>query len=121
MEKQNFKIEKLPFGKYKAEIFDLFTIREPKLTVVWLLNIISGDFKDCRIEYAYLADLSVTITSLNFKAVGIDISNLQAVLENSGLIVGKEVLVIVDLEGNRFDADIKATPIKATRGAKAPF
>lgn len=118
---KNLQASDLPKGTYEAEIFDLFTVRIPKLMIVWLLNIKSSEFQGSRIEYSYIADECSDLTASNFKAVGIVLTNIQTVLENSKLIQGQKIKVLVKTDGVWFAPHRKSFSIKAVKVAKTPF
>lgn len=111
----------LPEGVYQAEVSDLLTVRSPALTIVWLLNITDGDFAGSRIKYSYRADKSPEITAANFKAVGIDSTNLQAVLENSSLIRGQQIKVLVKSDLIIFEPIQVGVLNEPKRATPAPF
>ena len=111
----------LPFGIFEAEIFDLFTDRQPNLVIVWLLNIVSGNYAGSRVEYSYLADKSASLTSDNFKAVGVNFLNLQSVLENPKIILGKPAKVVISEDGIRFESVSSNVVIQASKAVKTPF
>lgn len=112
---------RLSEGVYQAEVSDLLTVRSPALTIVWLLDITDGDFAGSRIEYSYRADKSPEITVANFKAVGIDASNLQAVLENSSLIRGQQIKVLVKSDLIIFEPIQVGVLNKPKSSTSAPF
>lgn len=111
----------LPEGVYQAEVSDLLTFRSPALTIVWLLDIRDSDFVGSRIEYSYPADQSPETTAGNFKAVGIGASNLQAVLENSSLIRGQQIKVLVKSDLIIFEPIQEGVLTDLKRATPTPF
>ncbi|HRH40447.1 MAG TPA: hypothetical protein PKY82_02295 [Pyrinomonadaceae bacterium] len=121
MDIKNLQANDLPEGTYEAEIFDLFTVRIPKLMIIWLLDIKNGDFAGSRIEYSYPADESSVLTSKNFDCVGVDSSNLEAVLENSKLVYGQKIRILKNNSQVCFEKAIGAYPVRGRKVSRIPF